>query len=75
MRLRRWRVTASCVQLPCEHDAADFDWPPFIALPGAACSFYDRSVPVQLDNAAAIEQPKQALVIAAGKRSLSVAAK
>ncbi len=45
-------------QLPCQHDAADFDGSASVALAGAAFGFKYRPITVQLDNGAAVEQPK-----------------
>ncbi len=53
-----WGKEHSGAQLPCQHDAADFDGSPSVAMAGAAFGFKYRPITVQLDNEAAVEQPK-----------------
>jgi hypothetical protein len=61
-------------KLPSKDNSADFNGPALVGLLSAPCRLNKRPIPVQFNDGAAFDQPKQAQVINAGKRPLAVAA-
>jgi Enoyl-(Acyl carrier protein) reductase len=63
----------SLAQFPYQHHSANFDGPAPVCLTNAAFGLEDRPITMQLDDGAALNQPKQSQVIDAAERSLPIA--